>query len=121
MASIIAEAMSASAMVSAHRAFATRFLRPVGTWPEQPGKPPSKQPRACDHSFPRRRATLAAGRGLLPGRMRIFDRLDDFEPFKVGMPERERLALAGLLVSGAELPGFGPGAEIFLRRPYGVR
>jgi len=53
--------------------------------------------------------------------MRIFDRLDDFEPFKVGMPERERLALAGLLVSGAELPGFGPGAEIFLRRPDGVR
>jgi hypothetical protein len=35
--------------------------------------------------------------------MRIFDRLDDFEPFKVGMPERERLALAGLLVSGADL------------------
>ena len=49
--------------------------------------------------------------------MRIFDRLDDFEPFKVGMPERERLALAGLLVSGAELPGFGPGAENPLASP----
>jgi hypothetical protein len=53
--------------------------------------------------------------------MGIFDRLDDFEPFKVWMPEREGLTLAGLLVRGAELPGFGPGAEIFFRRPYGVR
>ena len=53
--------------------------------------------------------------------MRIFDRLDDFEPLEFWMPESERLALAGLLVGGAELPGFGPGAEIFLRRPYRVR
>ena len=53
--------------------------------------------------------------------MRISDRLDDFEPFKVGMSERERLALASLLVGGAELPGFVPCAEIFLRRPNGVR
>jgi hypothetical protein len=59
--------------------------------------------------------------GLLPWRMRTFDRLDDFERSQVGMPEHERLALASLLVGGAELPGFGPGAEIFLRRPYGVR
>jgi hypothetical protein len=53
--------------------------------------------------------------------MRTFDRLDDFERSQVEMPEHERLALASLLVGGAELPGFGPGAEIFLRRPYGVR
>jgi hypothetical protein len=54
-------------------------------------------------------------------RMGTFDRLDDFEPFKVWMPEREGLTLAGLLVRGAELPGFGPGVEVFFRRPYGVR
>jgi hypothetical protein len=48
--------------------------------------------------------------------VRVFDGLDDFEPFKVGMPERERLSLASLLVGSAELPGLGPGAEIFLRR-----
>ena len=53
--------------------------------------------------------------------MRIFDRLDDFEPFKVRMPEREGLTLASLLVGGVELPGFGPDVEIYFRRPYGVR
>lgn len=60
--------------------------------------------------------------GLLPGRVRVFDCLDDFEPFEFRMPERERLSLASLLAVGsAELPGLGPGAEIFLRRPRGVR
>jgi hypothetical protein len=53
--------------------------------------------------------------------MSIFDRLDDFEPFEFWMPERERLSLASLLVGSAELPGLGPSAEIFLRRPRGVR
>jgi hypothetical protein len=53
--------------------------------------------------------------------MGIFDRPDDFEPFKVWMPEREGLTLADLLVRGAELPGFGPAVEIFFRRRYGVR
>jgi hypothetical protein len=54
--------------------------------------------------------------GLLPARVRVFDGLDDFEPFEFWMPERERLSLASLLVGSAELPGLGPGAEIFLRR-----
>ena len=59
--------------------------------------------------------------GLLPGRVRVFDCLDDVEPFKVWMPERERHSLVSLRVGSAELPGLGPGAETFLRRPRGVR
>jgi hypothetical protein len=33
----------------------------------------------------------------------IFDRLYDFEPFEFRVSERERFALAGLLVGGADL------------------
>ena len=64
---------------------------------------------------------LPAIEDVLPRRMRTFDRLDDFEPLQVWIPERERRALASLLVGGAELPGLGPGAEFFLRRLHGVR
>ena len=59
--------------------------------------------------------------GLLPGRMRIYNRADDVKPFELWMPERARLTLARPLEGGAELPGFGPGAENFLRRPHGVQ
>lgn len=58
---------------------------------------------------------------LLPGLMRNFDCLDDLEPFEFRVPERERLALAGRLMGGAELPGFGLENEILLRCPYRVR
>lgn len=50
--------------------------------------------------------------------MRGFDRLDDFEPFEFRVAERERLALARVLMGSAELFGFGPGRKILLRRPY---
>ena len=51
----------------------------------------------------------------------MFDRLYDFEPFEFRVPEREWFAFAGLLVGSAEMLRFGPGNEIFLRRPYRVR
>src|ERR1700731_5179751 len=91
--------MSASAMVSAHPAFATRFLGPVGIWPKRPRKPGRPNPRAFDQSLVRPTDAAAAYRGPAPGRVGIFDRRYDF---------------------GAELPGFGPGAEIPLRRRFRV-
>ena len=57
----------------------------------------------------------------LCGRMRSFDRLDDFEPFEFRVAECERLALARVLMGGAKLFGFGPGRKILLRRPYCMR
>jgi hypothetical protein len=53
--------------------------------------------------------------------MGIFDRLDDFAPFELWMPEVSGPALAGLPVNGAELPGCGTGEEILLRRSYRVQ
>ena len=57
----------------------------------------------------------------LCGWMRSFDRLDDFEPFEFRVTECERLALASVLMGGAELFGLGPRRKILLRRPYGMR
>ena len=53
--------------------------------------------------------------------MRGFDRLDDFEPFEFRVAERERLALASVLMGGAELFRLGPCRKILLRRPYCMR
>ena len=53
----------------------------------------------------------------LCGRMRGFDRLDDFEPFEFRVAECERLALASVLMGGAELFRLGPCRKIVLRRP----
>jgi Metal binding domain of Ada len=53
----------------------------------------------------------------LCGRMRSFDCLDDFEPFEFRVAECERLALASVLMGGAELFGLGPFRKIVLRRP----
>ena len=57
----------------------------------------------------------------LCGRMGGFDRLDDFEPFEFRVAEGERLALASVLMGGAELFRLGPCRKILLRRPYGMR
>ena len=53
--------------------------------------------------------------------MRGFDCLDDFEPFEFRVTKCERLALASVLMGGAELFGLGPRRKILLRRPYGMR
>ena len=57
----------------------------------------------------------------LCGRMRGFDRLDDFEPFEFRVAECERLALASVLMGSAELFRLGPCRKILLRRPYCMR
>ena len=57
----------------------------------------------------------------LCGRMRGFDRLDDFEQFEFRVAEGERLALASVLMGGAELFGLGPCRKILLRRLYCMR
>ena len=57
----------------------------------------------------------------LCGRMGGFDRLDDFEPFEFRVAEGERLALASVLMGGAELFRLGPCRKILLRRPYCMR
>ena len=54
-------------------------------------------------------------------RTRGFDRLDDFEPFEFGVAECERLALARVLMGGAELFRLGPCRKILLGRPYCMR
>ena len=51
----------------------------------------------------------------------FFDRLDDFEPFEFRVAKCEWLALARVLMGGAELFGFGPSRKILLRRPYCMR
>src|SRR3984893_13884918 len=53
--------------------------------------------------------------------MRGFNRLDDFEPFEFRVAECERLALASVLMGGAELFRLGPCRKILLRRPYCMR
>jgi hypothetical protein len=57
----------------------------------------------------------------LCGRMRGFDRLDDFEPFEFRLAKCERLALARVLMGGAELFRLGPCRKILLRRPWSSR
>jgi hypothetical protein len=57
----------------------------------------------------------------LSGRMRGFDRLDNFEPFEFRMATGERLAFASVLMSDAELFGLGQCRKILLRRPYCMR
>jgi hypothetical protein len=59
-------------------------------------------------------AAIPSVEHLLSGRMRGFDRLDDFEPFEFRVAECERLALARVLMRGAELFGLGPSRKILL-------
>jgi len=47
-------------------------------------------------------------RSSLCGRIPGFDRLDDFEPFELRVTKCERLALARMLMGGAELFRLGP-------------
>jgi hypothetical protein len=80
---------------------------------------------ACRHrSAQRHTIPLSAIQSVehpLCGRMRGFDRLDDFEPFEFRVATCERLALARVLMGGTELFGLGPCRKILLRRPYCMR
>jgi hypothetical protein len=49
--------------------------------------------------------------------MRGFDRLDDFEPFEFRVAECERLALASVLMGGAELFGLSRVYRLTRARP----
>jgi hypothetical protein len=51
----------------------------------------------------------------------VYNRLDDFEPFEFRVAECKRLALATVLMGGAELFRLSPSCKILLRRPYCMR
>jgi hypothetical protein len=51
----------------------------------------------------------------------ICDSWNDLKSFEFRVAERKRLTLASLLMGGPELFGLGPGREIILCRPYGMR
>jgi hypothetical protein len=66
-------------------------------------EPKAEVPRAANQGVASCREPLILVEDPLCGRMRGFDRLDGFEPFEFRLAECERLALASVLMDGAEL------------------